>query len=72
MVKKFAIQDGAQFYIFGSEADAKSPNIYVKEEEILSYSTRLLDHDIADARRAREWAIRECSERGIELNMVGF
>jgi len=70
MIKKFFIQDAAQFYLFDSVADANSPSIHDRPEEIINYPGRITDHDTAGAQRAREWAIERCAAHGIELEMV--
>lgn len=72
MIQQFAIQDGAQFYVFDSEADARSTNIQVHELYILDYPWKISDHDTHGAKQARQWAIDTSQERGIELKMVGF
>ena len=66
MIKKFFYQDGAQFYLFDSVAEATSEC----QGEIINYPGRIADHDTAGAQRAREWAIERCAAHGIELEMV--
>lgn len=70
MIQQYAYQDGRQFYVFASEADAKSTREDKHELYILEYPWRVQDFDMQAAKQARQWALDLSQERGIELVMV--